>query len=63
MSDWKEFKHDAENFEMPDIGGIDGSVVQLILMVIIALWLFRKMKGIFFLFMFAVGIYYFLHLG
>ncbi len=64
MSDsWKSFKKDVEKFEMPDIAGIDGGTVQIILLIIVALWLFRKLKALFVIFLIIVGFYYFLQMG
>jgi hypothetical protein len=56
--DWKKITESVQDFELPDIAGIDGGVIQIVLIVIIALWLFRKLKSLFFLFLFAVMVYY-----
>ena len=52
-----------KDLEIPDIGGMDGGTIQLILTVIIGLWLLMKMKKLFFFFMFITALYYFMQGG
>lgn len=47
-----------KDMELPDIGGIDGSTIQIILVVLVGLWLLMKVKKLFFLFMFIMAFYY-----
>jgi hypothetical protein len=60
---WDNIKDFFKDFEMPDIGGIDGGTLQLILICIVGLWLLMKLKKLFFIFLFIVGVYYFMQGG
>ena len=63
MSNWSELQQSVGNIQMPDIGGMDGSTIQLILVVIIGIWLFRKLKSMFVIFLLITGFYYFMQLS
>jgi hypothetical protein len=52
-----------KDLEIPDVGGVDGGTLQIILVVLVALWLFMKIKKLFFFFMLIVGLYYFMQGG
>jgi len=55
-----DVKDAVKDFKMPDMAGMDGDTIQTVLVVIVGLWLFMKLKKLFFLFAFAAMIYYML---
>lgn len=55
---WDNIKDFFNDMQIPDIGGVDGGTIQLILVIVVGLWLFMKLKRLFFLFMFITAFYY-----